>query len=529
MEHRSASFQRVRLPALLAAVCALPSLKHARLTALLATTCALPILLYLPFLQEPFELDEGFYATVVQVILDGGLPYRDAFGHQPPLIFGWYALSFLIFGQHVWAPRLVAAGLMSATTLVVYAQGRLLFSGREALLAALAFALSIGVARFHTNANAEYFMLLPLTAGLVTFTLGQQTGRLPWFFLSGVLSGMAIMTKEVCVFNFVFLVVWTLYPAWRRRGLDRQQLSSVALLVGGCSLVAVLTIAPFVGLGVFADYLDSVLFAGQYVGNRSTLERVLGILDTFRFPFIVAGPWMALSLFGCVYLIRNGDNRWGWLIVGWLVASMLSLIFVGRLYAHYFVNLLPALGLMAPLGVRFLRDRWQAAPARAAAFVFIVGVLAVGAIAINGQVYLHGSADERHLSKFAGDPGRWEVQSPALASYIADKTSPDESIFVLGFEAQLYFYADRRSATRYLDDHPFAADYSRIETALEDLKEETPTFVIDSARYQMRGYSYDRSGFDKFLADRYEYLGKMYYADVYRLKEESGSDSSRRQ
>src|SRR5207249_10979903 len=68
-----------------------------------------------------------------------------------------------------------------------------------------AFGLSIGVAKFHTNANAEYFMLLPLVAGLVTFTLGHQTGRLPWFLLSGVLNGIAIMTKEVGVFNLAFL------------------------------------------------------------------------------------------------------------------------------------------------------------------------------------------------------------------------------------------------------------------------------------------------------------------------------------
>ena len=72
--------------------------------------------------------------------------------------------------------------------------------------------------------------------------------------------------------------------------------------------------------------------------------------------------------------------------------------------------------------------------------------------------------------------------------------------------------------TRYLHDLPFVADYSRVEKALEDLKEAPPIFVIDSARYEIRSDSYDRSGFDQFLADRYEYLGKMYYADVYRLR-----------
>jgi len=518
MQPRSASLQRIRLPAVLGEVCALPILQRARLPAVLVAVCALPILLYIPFLHEPFERDEGLYATVAQLILRGDLPYRDGFEHKPPLVFGWYALSFLIFGQHVWAPRLVAAVLESATTLLVYVQGRLLFSAREALLAALAFALSIGVATFHTNANAEYFMLLPLVAGLVTFTLGHQTGRLPWFLLSGLLNGLAIMTKEVGVFNLTFLVLWTLYPAWRRGELGRHHVAAVALLLGGCSLAVALTIAPVVILGAFADFSDAVLFSLQYVGHRSAAGRVIGLANLGVLPFVVAGPWVALSLLGFVHVIRRGENRWGWLLSGWLLAGVMSMIFVGRIYAHYYAHLLPALSLMVPLGVRFLRVRWRVAPVRAGAFILLVGALAAGAIAVNGQVYLHDSVDARHLSKFAGDSGRWEIESPALARYIADNTSPDDRIYNLGFDSELYFYAHRRPATRYLHDLPFVADYSRVEKALEDLKEAPPIFVIDSARYEIRSDSYDRSGFDQFLADRYQYLGKMYYADVYRLR-----------
>src|SRR2546426_902035 len=291
MQRRSASLQRISLSAVLGEVCALPILQRARLPAVLAAICALPILLYIPFLHEPFERDEGLYAALAQLILRGDLPYRDGFDVKPPLVSGWYALSFLIFGQNVWAPRLVAAVLCSMTTLLVYVQGRLVFSGREAMLAALAFALSIGVARFQTNANAEYFMLLPLVAGLVSFTLGHQTGRLPWFLLSGVLNGIAIMTKDVSAFNLGFLVLWTLYPAWRRRELDRHHIVSVALLLAGCSLVVVLTVLPFVVLGAFGDFWDgTVVFTLQYLGESSALERVIDVAVRPVFPFVIAGP-----------------------------------------------------------------------------------------------------------------------------------------------------------------------------------------------------------------------------------------------
>ena len=304
---------------------------------------------------------------------------------------------------------------------------------------------------------------------------------------------------------------------------------SVALLLAGCSLVVALTVLPFVVLGAFGDFWDAtVVFTLQSVGERSTLERVIDVAVRPVFPFVIAGPWMALSLLGCIYLMRGGENRWGWLLAGWLAAAAISIAFVGRYFPHYYAHLLPGLSLMAPLGVRFLRNRWQVAPVRAGAFIFIVGAMAAGAIGLNGRVYLHDSVDERHLSKFPYDyMTYWEIESPALARYIADNTSPDDRIYNLGFQSELYFYANRRSPTRYLFDDVFLADESLVKDTLKELQEKTPTLIIDSARYgPPRDHRYDRSGFDHFLADRYEYLGKMYYADIYRLKEEAGSERS---
>jgi 4-amino-4-deoxy-L-arabinose transferase-like glycosyltransferase len=527
VQHPSARLQRIRLPAILAGFGTLASVQRARLPVVLAAVCALPILLYLPLLHEPLARDEGFYAAVGQRILHGDLPYRDAFDNKPPIVFGWYALSFLIFGEHVWAPRLVAAVLVSLTTLLVYVQGRLLFSGREALLAALAFALSIGVATFGTNANTEYFMLAPLVGGLVTFTLGHQTGRPQWFLLSGFLNGMAIMTKEVSLFNLGFLVLWTLYPAWRGE-LTRRHLAVVGLLFLGCSLAVILIVLPFVALGAFTDFWDAaVVYTLHYVGDRSAAERVTDLMTLGLFPFVYAGPWIALTILGFVYLLQGGKDRWCWLLTGWLAAGVISIIWLGRLYPHYYVNLLPAFSLMVPLGVRFVRNRWQVAPARAGTFMLVIGVLAAGTIALNGQVYLHPPVDEQNLARLTHDYKDYPyLASPALARYIADNTSPDDRIYNLGFQSELYFYADRRSPTRYLFDHVFLADESLVKDTLKELQEKPPTLVIDSARYgPPQDHRYDRSGFDHFLADRYEYLGKMYYADIYRLKQETGSDS----
>src|SRR6266542_1663421 len=101
--------------------------------------CLVPILLYLPVIVSPFERDEGVYATIAQRLLRGDVPYRDLFDNKPPIVYGWYALSFLLFGEGVAAPRIVAALLLSFTTLAIFGEARMLFPRRVAYVGAGAF------------------------------------------------------------------------------------------------------------------------------------------------------------------------------------------------------------------------------------------------------------------------------------------------------------------------------------------------------------------------------------------------------
>lgn len=492
--------------------------------ALLGFVCILPILLYLPFLTEPFNNDEGFYAAVAQLVLHGGLPYRDAFDNKPPAVFGWYALSFLMFGEHVWAPRLLVSALVSLTVPLIYLEGRLLFSSRTGLIAAFAFAVSIGLARFDTNANTEYFMLLPMTAGLVAFTLGQQRCSLWWYALSGVCSGVAIMTKETSLFPFAFLLAWVLVPGFRARPARPEAVRAAAVLAAGCAVAVAGLIAPFVVLGAFGDFWDvAVVYTFAYVGHAPLGARVGFLLLAVLIPSIVAGPWVLLSLLALGRASRDRD-RVIWFVVGWLFASGLGIVSAGQYFWHYNVQLLPGLSLLAPLGFAALARRFRTSAPRAIAPALLLAIASLGALAFSFNVYLRQTPSARHEAKFGHALlTGWETQSPALGQYLADHTQPADYIYNLGFQSELYFYADRRSPTRYMFDRPLEIDNSLVDDALRDLAQRMPAYIVDSARYETyKTPQYDRSRFEMFFAEHYEYLGKIYYADVYRLKSPPG-------
>ncbi len=484
----------------------------------LIVICLLPILLYLPFMNEPLNHDEGFYAVVGRMLLRGDLPYRDAFDIKPPLVFAWYALSFFIFGENVWAPRLLVSILLSLTTLAVYLEGRLLFSTRAAIVAALAFALSIGIVKLGANANTEYFLVLPMTAGLVSYTAGRQSESASRYFLCGVLNGAAIVTKETALFPFIFLLVFE----WLVPAIPRHRARIIVAMGAGAVLVGAIAVLPFVLAGVSSDVWELVIYTLKYVnGGDSSLGT--RIFQTFIAPLplaVVAGPWVLLSVLAVLHSRRQSEAAMHWMLIGWTGASAAGIGFAGRFYPHYYFQLMPGLSLLAPLGILYIRERWSRGRGTRFAWSMVILGTAAMALAFTVSVYARSSPADRHTARYPGDLGwKWETQSPALAAYVRDNTSPDDLIYELGFQPEIYFYADRESPTRFLTDRPFAADQAYVEEALRDLEARPPVFIVDSARYDpWEPGRYDSSAMRAFIAARYDYLGKIEYADVYRLR-----------
>jgi 4-amino-4-deoxy-L-arabinose transferase-like glycosyltransferase len=493
---------------------------------LVGAICALPVLLYVPFYLEPFMRDEGFYASTAQLIVNGdGIPYRDAFDNKPPLIFGWFSLSFLVFGETVWAPKLLASICLSITTLLIYFQGRMLFSHRGGLIAALAFALSIGIADFQTNANTEYFLLLPMTAALVSFTLGRRTGRLHWLLLSGVLSGVAVMTKQVAAFNFLALIGVVLIAAasdggWRAMA-SRKVASEAGAMTLGLLIAIAAVSAPFVLTGAAGEYFEgAVVYAFGYSNSAPLETKVLRLLWACMYLTLMAAPWLILAAIGVAHFVRKGGGEARRILLLWLIGSTAGIAATGRFYEHYFVQGLPAVALLAPAAIDFFKDRWSSNWARTTAMV-LLPVSAFLPLSIALSIYVQPDAEARHEMKFASGQGAIENTSPELAGYVKSLTQEGDYIYNLGFQSELYFYADRRSPTRFLFDHAFAVDRKYEEEALNDLKARPPVIVIDSAireREPKETVNYYPVLVKEWIDENYEYLGRLYYADLYRLK-----------
>ncbi|MEX0683102.1 MAG: glycosyltransferase family 39 protein [Dehalococcoidia bacterium] len=489
--------------------------------ALIAAICAIPVVLYLPFLTEPLFRDEGLYATVAQMMLDGKIPYRDAFDNKPPMIFGWYATSFMMFGEHVWAPRLLASLLLSGATFLMYLEGKLLFSHRAGLAAALALACSFGLATLEMSANTEAFMIPPLVGALYCFSMGQKTSLPGWYAAAGFLSGIAIATKHISLFVFVLYVALLAWPLVRAGGW--RELRTVAFrdsggaLIGGCLVAFVAVVAPFAATGTLPELFEAtVVYTVMYVGDGAMSDKIGMLLDSPTYVTVAFGPLLPLGLLGILQITKSGATGHRPLVLGWLAANWLGIIAAGRFYDHYYTTLLAPMALLAPLGVIFIRNHWSH-PIIRLGMPAAIGLLAAATFSQNADVYLRETPEARHIAKYADDDrAAWENEGPAFGHWLNKNTEPGETIYNLGFQSELYFYADRKSPTRFIMDRPFWTNHSYIDEALEDLQANPPAYIIDSAVYE--GWTTESlytPDIEAWLAANYRYMGKVYYAGVY--------------
>lgn len=492
---------------------------------LVAGLALLPVLLYLPSLGAPLERDEGVYATIAQGLQNGLIPYRDLFDNKPPLVYVWYSLSFVLLGENVAAPRIVAAVLLALTTLLLLWEVRLLVSWRAAYLAAFIFALSTGLARVGLHANTEAYMLLPLVGSLVAFTLGIRRRRAYLFFVAGLLAGLAVMTKQVAVWNLLGLLIMAcLWGLYQRRHWQRH-LRRVGALVVGAVVSVTVVLLPFALARALDDFLEAnLVFNMRWLGALSSLQQLMNFLLGTGFFMAIAAPLVAASVLGLLLLWRR--RRWpeDYLLAVWFVASAVGLLSARRFYPHYFMHLLPAVAILSGLALyHYFRPQ---VVARHGLAVFVGLSLLLG-LASNLVVYLAPPEAARTVSEAAFEDVRWERDSRALGQYLARNTTPRDTIYVYGRESQIYFYARRMPAARHIYDRSFWLEKGTLAETIEELRRTRPVYIVDSLQEPLYDYAqHHPPEWQRFIQENYEYVGRLYFADVYRLKGSRGPGSA---
>ena len=166
-------------------------------------------------LGVPLERDEGEYAYMGQLLLQGILPYVEAYTMKFPGIYFLYALILTLFGQTHTGIHLALLITNAATIFLIYLLGKYLFDALTGTVAGISYGIISMSPWFHGLwANSEHFVVLFAIGGILLLIRNLHSTKVHPFFWSGILLGLSFAIKQhgtlftlfgICYFIIIYL------------------------------------------------------------------------------------------------------------------------------------------------------------------------------------------------------------------------------------------------------------------------------------------------------------------------------------
>jgi len=309
----------------------------------------LTVAIRLPSLVHPQPIDsEAMYSVVANEIVDGGRPYIDAVERKPALLFWTYAAVFKVAGKFNWKALHIVALVWTLCAMAgLYLISSELFDRNTGLIAALFYGVFQSWWTWKTLAfDGEMLMNLPIIwAWSIAFRRSSSRLR-PELFAAGALLGAAFLLKQPAAIAAVPLGIYLLLPSYRTsRSLTRTNsiIQATMLTLGFFAAVGLVTIVLW-NQGILRD-------AFYWTIANHDIPHVFwekGILLTLAFigvclPLVV-GAIMACRGKNEIWAARTAERT---ALFGLLAASAIGVAAAARFYAHYYVQLIPPLALLA--------------------------------------------------------------------------------------------------------------------------------------------------------------------------------------
>jgi 4-amino-4-deoxy-L-arabinose transferase-like glycosyltransferase len=471
----------------------------------------------LSMLQIPLERDEGEYAYMGQLLLQGIPPYLMAYSMKLPGMFAIYAIIIGIFGQSVGAIHLGLLIFNGIAIILVFLLTRYFADEIAGVIAAMVYAfLSASPFVLGTVAHATQF-IVPFALGGIFLLLKAIDQKKTWMLIaSGLLLGSAFIIKQHAFFFVLFAVI---YYFIRLKNMPLTIKGSVyntsALIVS--SMIPFLTVCGLLYLaGAFPSFwFWTFTYSSQYASEipfSMAMTKFMEKVSLIIYPWIIIWIIAVIGLSSVFWNKKTRDHWYFW--IGFSVFSFLSVCPGFYFRSHYFVTLFPAVSMLTGVAVSASMIYLSK---RSSSYLKILPVILISAAIVipiwqQARYYRGDSTDINRRIYGIKNPF---VESLPVAEYIKNHSSGTDTIAVIGSEPQIYFYANRKSATGYIYMYEMMKSNNYASQMQKEMAQE-----IESARPRYIVFvNAERSWLMDSNSDRYIInWTKKYLEDYYCLR-----------
>lgn len=446
---------------------------------LIATVVVILIvaLIRLRLLDVPLERDEGEYAYMGSLILEGIVPYKEAYNMKLPGVSFMYAIIMMIFGQTTVGIHIGLLLINAVTGWLFFISFKKLFNNNVAFVAAAAYVLlSVSPAMLGFAAHATQFVSFFVALGLWLFTAYRDSPKVWLPLLIGVSFGMAFLMKQQAVF-FILMAGVMLFTVLRDK--KEKLLVPAALYAIGVFIPYLITIAFVSGAGAWNTFwFWTYEYASKYASGASFESGkelfALSFGPMFKEYFLL---WLLFFAGGIMLFVGKLTKQQKVFAISLAVFSLLSICPGFYFRKHYFITLLPGAILLMGICADYISNRLNVS--KQLVPILIVGISLIFAVMTNSWYYIDEEPEQISKRVYGTNPFTEAVE---IADYIKEHSNKDDKVAVVGSEPEIYFYSDRRAATGYLYTYPLMElhDYNKKmqQEMIGEITEEQPEYLV---------------------------------------------------
>jgi 4-amino-4-deoxy-L-arabinose transferase-like glycosyltransferase len=382
-------------------------------------------------------VDEGIYFYEARQILQGSIPYKDFFKMKPAGMIYIISLVFYFTNQDFIAARILTTLVGLLTSFFLYILAKEMYNQKIGFLAAAFYTFDPLVILFSYKVYMETYATIFLILSAYFTVIGKKRENIPYFFVSGILIGIAVFMKQPSLIMILVLAPFVFYSPNPKKSL-KNRLWSFSLLIIGVLLVLSLILAYYLTTGLLNEFIYSnIIFHTQYTSSSWPLQLrflVIGIIVKDNLLLWISGAF-AIPLF-----LRNRRDV-DILTLSFFLMTAISLFFLLTPHPHYFVQATPPLCILSSYSlIEFFRILTEQKVKLLGRYYLLLGLiisLLVSSILLSSISYvrsgtIHPTLEEQRI----------------VAEYVKQRTSQDEYIF--STLPVYYFLSERTCPSKYI-------------------------------------------------------------------------------